>query len=189
MEDCCTPTCVQPMEFKFNCPAAKCSDLDQLQSSRHLTVKNIQQRCFTPNLDGFKSPGMSPIDDAIIQSVENPNTPMLHTSLNPLDHLKSVKFSYNASSSFHKYDDPDNNSIPQIVISDTNLNNVLNNTLNVALLLKSVGLEEYSDKFESCGITLEQFLNIQKKELDAIGLNSDEHCNIIMDFLTKLRSN
>ncbi|XP_036326625.1 protein matrimony-like [Rhagoletis pomonella] len=63
MEDCQTPTLAEVMEFKYEVTPTMVFDSSCLQEAHNLIVNRISVRCFTPTIQNFQSPGLSPITE------------------------------------------------------------------------------------------------------------------------------
>ncbi|XP_053953489.1 protein matrimony [Anastrepha ludens] len=76
-----------------------------------------------------------------------------------------------------------NNSNVSKNLSDMNL---LDRTMNVATLLRSVGLERYTEAFEEQNVNLNQFLNMNAGDFERMGVRAVEHQKILLDLLSEL---
>ncbi|KAM7358839.1 matrimony [Cochliomyia hominivorax] len=197
MEDCRTPTLTAQREFKFNVTPTP------LNSTVHTyqDVHNIMagRRSFTPVHTNFRSPGLSPIYK-LPGSIASPITS--HHSSSFIEFKKPTLLSktvvtYTASP---KYNDkttflspcppmgnnysisPSNSSADTTGISpkleDSRNTSVLNHTLSIQLLLKTLGLERYCENFEKAGIDCQTLMDIKSFDLKSIGIKSkeDRHC-------------
>ncbi|XP_073843756.1 matrimony [Musca autumnalis] len=70
-------------------------------------------------------------------------------------------------------------SSPHIMANESNAS-ILNHTLTINLLLKTLGLERYCEKFENAGIDCNNLMNIKTTDLKGIGIKSDD-CERIME--------
>ncbi|XP_013112946.1 uncharacterized protein LOC106091079 [Stomoxys calcitrans] len=57
---------------------------------------------------------------------------------------------------------------------------ILNHTITIGLLLKTLGLEQYCEHFENAGIDCNDLMNIKMTDLKGIGIQSDD-CERIME--------
>ncbi|XP_036326642.1 putative uncharacterized protein DDB_G0277255 [Rhagoletis pomonella] len=68
-------------------------------------------------------------------------------------------------------------------LSNTNL---LDRTMNVSTLLRSVGLEQYVEAFEEQNLDLEQFLKIRTEDFQRLGVTKAKHQKKLLDLLSEL---
>lgn len=195
MEDCCTPTFTTPREFLFN--------VTPMDVRTYQDVHNIMagRRSFTPLQPNFRSPGLSPIYK-LPGSVSSPVT--AHHSSSFMEFKKptyipkpvityaaSPKYSEN-SSIFLSPALPGSFSSPSMCspvqgngfspqMEESKSSSVLNCTINIQLLLKTLGLERYCENFERAGIDCHNLMNMKSYDLKKIGIQSDEDRNCIME--------
>lgn len=196
MEDCRTPTFTTPREFKFNItPTAinpnviACPDVRNIMASR---------RSFTPVNTNFRSPGLSPIyklPGALASPVTAHHSSSFMEFKKPILLPKSMA-TYTASpncseqvflspcpSFGNSFSSPscENKDIcksPQL--DESKSNSVLNQTLNIKILLKTLGLEHYCENFERAGIDYQTIADFKSCDLKSLGIKSDEDRNCIM---------
>lgn len=211
MEDCRTPTFDTPVEFKFNLTPTN-------MNAHYPDLRNVMtgRRSFTPIPNQFRSPGLSPIYQ-LAGSVMSPVTAHHSSSFMEfkkptfmakpvVTYTPSPKYGGNTTrtsstflspcpppvygsnfSSSPLYDNADlSGSSPQL--SNSSNSSVLNHTMTIGLLLKSLGLERYCKNFEKAGIDCNNIMNIKKCDLKKIGIKSVDDRNCIMEMFENVCS-
>ncbi|XP_054735733.1 putative uncharacterized protein DDB_G0282129 [Anastrepha obliqua] len=117
----------------------------------------------------------SPDSSAILGSVNNNSISDSSTN----DSAASLSSSNNVTFT----NSTNNNSNVSKNLSDMNL---LDRTMNVATLLRSVGLERYTEAFEEQNVSLDQFLNMNAVDFERMGVRAVEHQKILLDLLSEL---
>ncbi|XP_011179364.2 homeobox protein 4 [Zeugodacus cucurbitae] len=162
----------QQQQQKFTCHTHFVSDSPPVFTLNSTTTSDAD----------FSIDDNSPDSSAILGYANNNN----NNSSNDPNNSVSLNSSNNVTftNSLNNYYNNNNNTSNALKnVSNTNL---LNHTMNVSTLLRSVGLEQYIDLFEEQNMNLEQFLNIRLEDIQRLGVHILEHQKILIDLLNGL---
>lgn len=198
MEDCRTPTFTAPREFKFNVtPTPMNSTVHTYQDIHNIMAS---RRSFTPVHTNCRSPGLSPIyklpgstaspltshHSSSFMEFKKPSLltkPVVTYTASPKYSDKTVFLSPCPPSFASNFSTSPSNGAADVSgispkLEDSRNNSVLNHTLSIQLLLKSLGLERYCENFEKAGIDCRTLMDIKSFDLKSIGIKSkeDRHC-------------
>lgn len=121
----------------------------------------------------------SPDSSAILGCANNNNSNNDNITVS-LNSSNNVTFTNSLSNYFN------NNKITSNASKNVSNTNLLDRTMNVSTLLRSVGLEQYIDGFEEQNMDLEQFLNLRAEDIPRLGVHIMEHQKILLDLLNEL---
>ncbi|XP_065359298.1 protein matrimony [Calliphora vicina] len=207
MEDCRTPTFDTVREFKFNVtPTAMTPTAHTYQEVHNIMAS---KRCFTPVHTNFRSPCLSPIyklpgslsspltehhsssfmefkkpsllAKPVVTYTASPKYGDKKTFLSPCPAFGS-NFSHSPS-----YCNADVSSLSS-PLEDSKNSSVLNHTLTLKILLKTLGLECYCENFERAGIDCQNLMDIKTSDLQGIGIKSVEDRDCIMEMFQNVFS-
>lgn len=216
MEECCTPTLAAPREFIFNVtPTMINNTTTSYYQDVHNIMANM--RTYTPIHTEVRSPGISPIfklANSLSSPVTTHHSSSFKEFKKPSLMPKPVVTSYTPSPKFgdgnaNRYLSPCPSFVgasnfsksslsPSPSLNSLNSSNgdsmgnesnasILNHTLTINLLLKTLGLERYCEKFEKAGIDCNNLMNIKTTDLKGIGIKSDD-CKRIMEMFDNFYS-
>ncbi|XP_037818580.1 protein matrimony [Lucilia sericata] len=201
MEDCRTPTFTTPREFKFNVtPTAKNSTVHSYHDIHNIMAN---RRSFTPVHNNYRSPGLSPIypvdtlthHSSSFMQFKKPTllakpvvtytaSPKYGDKTNFLSPCPAFGSNFSTSPSYGTSD----NSSKSPQSEDSKNISILDHTLSIKILLKTLGLERYCENFEKAGIDCKYLMDIKSCDLINIGITSREDRNCIMEMFQNIFS-
>ncbi|XP_017481458.1 PREDICTED: nuclear transcription factor Y subunit gamma-like [Rhagoletis zephyria] len=128
----------------------------------------------------FSTEIASPDSAAILGSYGNNNNSGSNSNNSSSD---SDKLNSSNNATFTNNNNNNNGNNASKNLSNTNL---LDRTMNVSTLLRSVGLEQYVEAFEEQNLDLEQFLNIRTEDFQRLGVTKAKHQQKLLDLLSEL---